>query len=255
MSQVRHHVIMAQNERILKEEVLRLQLSLDEAKKIAAAKAEGHNKSIDDLKASKAVIEKEVKKENTNAEATRGSADELKQALDVAKVVEKDLGARVDMEEARIKELKAQNKLALDNLAMVEAETKDKINVGRDDLVDLAMYRVWEHNQNTDICFMRGEAEGLLKKWKARLEEERELRYITASKAISEGDEDDNNVISSILKTGSSRPEEIAKETREIFEADKNTSTPAEANPVAEIEGAVQVGDGTKSPAKDANQP
>ena len=40
MSQVRHHVIMAQNERILKEEVLRLQLSLDEAKDLVAAKAE-----------------------------------------------------------------------------------------------------------------------------------------------------------------------------------------------------------------------
>ena len=36
---------------------------------------------------------------------------------------------------------------------------------------------------------MRGEAEGLLKKWKARLEEEKELRSITARKAISEDDE------------------------------------------------------------------
>ena len=75
MSQVRHHVMMAQNDRILKEEVLRLQLSLDEAKKLAAAEAEEHKKSITDLKASKVAIEKELKKEKTNAEAARGSAD------------------------------------------------------------------------------------------------------------------------------------------------------------------------------------
>ena len=93
------------------------------------------------------------------------------------------------MAEARVKQLETQNKLALDNLAKVEAETKEMINAGRDDLIDLAMYRVWEHNQGIDISFMRGEAEGLLKKWQARLEEEKELRSITASEAISEDDE------------------------------------------------------------------
>ena len=77
------------------------------------------------------------------------------------------------MAEARVNQLETRNKLALDNLAKVEAETKEKINAGRDDLIDLAMYRVWEHNQGIDISFMRGEAEGLLKKWKARLEEEK----------------------------------------------------------------------------------
>ena len=52
MSQVRHHAMMAQNERILKEEVLRLQSSLDEAKKLAAAEAEEHTKGVANLKAS-----------------------------------------------------------------------------------------------------------------------------------------------------------------------------------------------------------
>lgn len=39
MSQVRHHAVMAQNERILKEEVLRLQESLDKANDVAIAEA------------------------------------------------------------------------------------------------------------------------------------------------------------------------------------------------------------------------
>lgn len=137
----------------------------------------------------------------------------------------------------------------------MEAETNDKINADRDDLVDLAMYRVWEHNKNIDISFMRGEAEGLLNKWKARLEEEKELRSITTNEAISEDDKDDHNIISSVLKTGSSRPEEIAKETREIFAADNNTSIPAEANPVVETTEAAQAADKTDPPAEDANQP
>lgn len=88
MSEVRHHLMMAQNDRILKEEVLRLQLSLDEAKKLAVAEAEEHKKYIANLKASKVAVEKELKKEKTNAEAARGSTDELRQALDAAKVVE-----------------------------------------------------------------------------------------------------------------------------------------------------------------------
>ena len=75
---------------------------------------------------------------------------------------------------------------------------------------------------------MRGEAEGLLNKWKARLEEEKELRSITASEAVSEDDENDNDVISSVLKTGSSRPGEIAQDTREVFAVDDRIATEAE---------------------------
>ena len=145
--------MMAQNERISKEEILRLQTSLDEAKKLAKTEAEEHMKGIANLKASLVAVQKELKKEKSEAEAAKGSVNELRQALDAAKKAEKDLGAKAD-------ELEAKNKLVLDNLAKVEAETSDKINAGRDDLVDLAMYRVWEHNQGIDISFMRGEVIG-----------------------------------------------------------------------------------------------
>ena len=122
-----------------------------------AQESEELKKSIEDLKTAKAAVEKDLKRENANAEAARGSVEKLKQSLEAAKLTEKDLGAKVDLAEARVNELETQNKLALDNLAKVEAETKEKINAGTDDLVDLAMYRVWEHNQGIDISFMWGE--------------------------------------------------------------------------------------------------
>lgn len=196
MSQVPHHVVMAQNERILKEEVLRLQESVDKANDLAIAKAkqwvqeyEELKKSVEELKTAKVAVEEDLKREKANAEAARDSVEKLKQSLEAARLAKKDLGAKVDLAEARVNQLETQNKLALDNLAKVDAETKEKINSGRDDLIDLAMYRVWEYNQGIDISFIRGEVEGLLKKWKAQMEEEKELRSIAASEALSEDDE------------------------------------------------------------------
>ena len=54
--------MMAQNERILKEEVLRLQTSLDEAKKLAETEAEEHMKGITNLKASLVAVPKKAEK-------------------------------------------------------------------------------------------------------------------------------------------------------------------------------------------------
>ena len=85
MSQVRHHAMMVQNERILKEEVLRLQTSLDEAKKLAETEAEEHTKALSNVKASLVAVQKELKKEKSEAEAAKGSVNELRQALDAVK--------------------------------------------------------------------------------------------------------------------------------------------------------------------------
>lgn len=138
-----------------------MQESLDNANNLAAAEAnkqahetEKLNKSIEDLKAAKTAVEEDLKKENASVEVAKGSVEELKQEIEVAKLTEKNLGAKVDLAEARITQLETQNKLALDNLAKVEAETNEKINSGRDDQIDIAMYRVWDHNQGTDISFM-----------------------------------------------------------------------------------------------------
>ena len=233
---------MIQNERILREENSRLQTSSDEAKKLADSMAkeakrletevkeakrlaetvaEEHKMALANVKGSLVAVQKELQKEKSETEAAKSLANKLRQELDAAQKAGKDL-------EAKVEELEAKNKLVLDNLAKAEAEASEKIAAGKDYLVDLAMYRVWEHNQDIDISFMCGEAEGLLNKWKARLEEEKELRSITASKAVSEDDDNDHDVISSALKTGSSRSEEIAQETREVFAADDQVITGAE---------------------------
>ena len=170
-------------------------------------------------------MEENLKKEKANVEASRGSAEKLKQSLEAAKLAEKDLGINVDLAEARVSQLETQNKLASDNLAKVEAETEERINADRDDLIDLAMYRVWEHNHDIDISFMRCKAEGLLKKWKACLEEEKELRSITASEALSEDDEVGDEASSQSL-TLSRTPAMIAAEIRSI---DEKAATKAEA--------------------------
>ena len=88
--------MMAQNERILKEEIVRLQTSLDEAKKLAETEAEEHTKALSNVKASLVAVQKELKKEKYETEAAKGSADKLRQALNAAKKVEKDLGAKVE---------------------------------------------------------------------------------------------------------------------------------------------------------------
>ena len=246
--------MMIQNERILREENSRLQTSLDEAKKyeteakeakkyeaeakeakklaetvaeevkkyeaeakeakkLAETAAEEHKMAIANVKGSLIAVQKELQKEKSVTEAAKAE-------LDAAHKAGKDL-------EAKVEELEAKNKLVLDNLAKVEAETSEKIAAGKDYLVDLAMYRVWEHNQDINISFLGDEAEGLLKKWKARLEEELELCSISASEAISE-DDNDHEVISSALKTGSSRSEEIVREVREAFAAEDQTTVESE---------------------------
>ena len=79
-----------------------------------------------------------------------------------------------------------------------------RTNAKKDDPIDLAMYSFWAVNQNVDIAFMEDEAEALLAKWKARWEEEKELRSITASGAIAGHDDIGGEVSSQSLKlTGS----------------------------------------------------
>lgn len=113
--------------------------------------------------------------------------------MSVSKKAKKNLEARVDVVEA-------QAKLAKDTLAKTEAEVEQRITAGKDELINLAMYRFWEANQNADISFMEDEAEGLLAKWKVHPEEEKELCSITVSKAITELDDVDGEVISQSLK-------------------------------------------------------
>lgn len=120
--------------------------------------------SLNKFKAMKEAAEDEAKREKANAKKVAKSNEELKNTLEAAKKIKTNLEANVDMAEAKVSHAEAEKKLAQEALAKVEAEVDDKINAGKDELIDLAMYRIWEHNQNIDISFMEGEVEGMLKK-------------------------------------------------------------------------------------------
>lgn len=108
-----------------------------------------------------------------------------------------------------------------------------KTENAKEEAIDDAQYRMWSTNPETlDLNFMGDELEPALVRWNAHLE--REQLEETTAMGIEGDDDDDNNVISSALKTVSTRPEEMARDVKEIFEADDNVSTPAEANPTTE---------------------
>ena len=96
-------------------------------------------------------------------------------------------------------------------------------------MIDLAMYRIWERNQDIDISFMEGEAEGLLKTWKARLEEEKELGSVTASGVVTEADFIGEVSSKELSKSQAALDAEIgALLTDATNEADDNNLPPAQ---------------------------
>ena len=200
----------------------------EEAKKEKIS-AEDAKRSADDLKKALEVAtlaEGEVKK---TAEATKLSLEEAqklgeesKKTLLASEEVKKDLEARVDMAEARASNAEAKEKLAQEALAKVEAEVEQKITAGKDDLFDLAMYSFLMVNQNAEVSFLEDEAEGLLAKWKARLEEEKELLSLTASGSIVEDDDVGGEVTSHVAQQTETSAEMIMDQM------------PAEDTPVVE---------------------
>ena len=113
----------------------------------------------------------------------RLAEEEAKKMQLASKEAKKHLEAKVDMAKARAFSAEAEKKLAQEALAKMEIGVEQKIIVGKDELIDLAMYRFWEYNQNADISFMEDEAEGLLARWKIQLEEEKEYLSVTAKRS------------------------------------------------------------------------
>ena len=116
-------------------------------------------------------------------------------------------------------------------------------------MIDLAMYCFWEYNQNVVISFMEDEAEGLLARWKIRLEEEKELLSVTASGAVAELDDIASEVSSQSLKL----PRSKASIAAEIEDMVKTIATEISPLTDALIEPtADQVPEGAISAAEDA---
>ena len=136
LSILRGHSIREQREENFKAEVAEKEKLLNEAKSQAKTEASKHATHVEELMNS-------LNKLKAEKEAAEGDA---KRAAEEAKEVKTNLEARVDMAEAKTVHAEAEMKRAQDALAKLEAEIEDKINAGKDELVDLSMYRVWEHN-------------------------------------------------------------------------------------------------------------
>ena len=141
---------MTQNERILKEEVVCWQRSFKNANSLAAIESSKHAKEISMLEksvqkheAAKVVVDKDLEKVILDAKVAKLSIDELKQALEVAKLtgeeIKTNLKAKVDLEEARVSQAQDEKTLAQEALAKMEIEVGQNIFAGRDELIDLAM--------------------------------------------------------------------------------------------------------------------
>ena len=111
-------------------------------------------KSVDDLEASKVAVDKDILQE--------------KKANIEAKEKITSFADQVDTLKARVKMLE-------ENLATKQAELAQKVADVEDKFTDLAWYRMWVNNLDSDLSFSEGELEKTLAIWKARLTEEEEL--------------------------------------------------------------------------------
>lgn len=79
----------------------------------------------------------------------------------------------------------ARAKIVEDELAKERAEMQEKITKEENEIIEVAMYRIWSANQDAAISFMGDVQENLLARWKARWQEEYELlASITVSEAV-----------------------------------------------------------------------
>ena len=252
---------MAFREEALKKEAAEWNKAMEISTSTAAEKAKLHDKVTKELKNSVLDAVEKTKKETTRADEAELAVKVLQESLRMAnigvseakKAIEGLEGDKTTLQKEKA-DLQSKVDLLGSELTMLKDLQAKEIEDAKEKATDDAWYRMWSTNPETlDLNFMGDELEPALVRWNARLELE-QLEETTAMD-VEGDDEDDNNVISSVLKTGSSRLEEIAKETKEIFKADNNTSTLAEANPVTEAGEAAQAAVETNSPVKDVSQP
>ena len=102
---------------------------------------------------------------NKSADEARKAANEFKKAASTWDKAYQDLETKMDLANAKVK-------FAEDSLAKEQDTFNTRLADGEDALVDTAMFRVWVHNPNIDLSFLRGEAEATVARWKVRLEDE-----------------------------------------------------------------------------------
>ena len=224
---------MSFREEALKKEAAEWNRAIEISTSTAAEKAKLHDKIVKELKNSVLEVVEKTKKESTKAEEAERTIQTLQESLKAADLRASDLeGDKSSLQKAK-DDLQSKVDLLESELLMLKDSHTTAIEDAKEKAIDDAWYRMWSTNPETlDLDFMGEELEPALVRWNARLE--REQLEETTVVDVEADDEHDNTAISSMLKTGSSRLEEILKETREIFQADNSTPVPTEVVPVVE---------------------
>ena len=251
---------MSFREEALKKEAAEWNRAIEISTSTAAEKAKLHDKIVKELKNLVLEAIEKTKKESIRDEEAERTIQTLQESLKAAdlrtseakQTIEDLEGDKSSLQKVK-DDLQSKVDLLESELLMLKDSQTTAIEDAKEKAIDDAWYRMWSTNPETlDLDFMGDELEPALARWNARLE----LEQLEETTAVDVGadDEDDNTAISSALKTGSSRLEEILKETREIFQAYNSTPVPTEVVPVVEPAGPTSM-ELVIIPPIDANQP
>ena len=178
---IRNHSLREQREENLKAEIAAKEKLLEDARSQAETAASKHATHVGELMDS-------IKALKDAKEAAEEDAKRAKEAANESDKRAKEAETRAESSEAKAVYAQAEWDKSQTALAKLQAEISEKIDAGKDELVDMSMYRVWERNQDIDLSFLEDEAERLLKIWKARLEEEKEFGSFATGGVVSEAD-------------------------------------------------------------------
>ena len=241
---------MSFREEAFKKEAAEWNKAIEISTSTAAEKAKLHDKIVKELKNSLLEAIEKTKKEAARADEAERTTQTLQaESKQTIEGLERDKSCLQKEKD----DLKSRADLLESELQMLKDLQAKAIEDAKEEAIDDAWYRMWSTNPETlDLDFMGEELEPALVRWNARLE----LEQLEETKAAEAGadDEDDNTAISSALKTGSSRLEEILKETREIFEGGNSTPVPTEVAAIVETAGLTPT-EPVINPPTDTNQP
>ena len=241
---------MSFREEAFKKEAAEWNKAIEISTSTAAEKAKLHDKIVKELKNSLLEAIEKTKKEAARANEAERTIQTLQaESKQTIEGLERDKSCLQKEKD----DLKSRADLLESELQMLKDLQAQAIDDAKEKATDDAWYRMWSTNPETlDLDFMGEELEPALVRWNARLELE-QLEETTIVDAGAD-DEDDNTAISSVLKTGSSRLEEILKETREIFEGGNSTPVPTEVAAIVETAGPTPT-EPVINPPTDTNQP
>ena len=250
---------MSFREEAFKKEAAEWNKAIEISTSTAAEKAKLHDKIVKELKNSLLEAIENAKKEAARAEKEAARADEAERTTQTLQAESKQTIEGLERDKSCLQkekdDLKSRADLLESELQMLKDLQAKMIEDAKEEAIDDAWYRMWSTNPETlDHEFMGDELEPALARWNARLELEQLEETKAADAGADDEDDNDNAAISSALKTGSSRLEEILKETREIFEGGDSTPVPTEAATIVET-ARIASTEPVSDPPTDANQP